>query len=120
MCSQEGAKLLVKAWVELMQHLADVWVEAGIPLRGWKPAVTEPGKLLVIHGPHGRRARCEHQDFETRGRSRTRSPADMVLRPLGFTQTLGSGCPWDGHYEKAKAGAVLLHWKGYLVVREGG
>ena len=43
MCSQEGGKLLVKAWVELMQYLADVWVEARTPLRGWKPAVTEPG-----------------------------------------------------------------------------
>ena len=42
-CSQEGAKLLVKAWVELMQYLADVWVEASTPLKGWKPAVTEPG-----------------------------------------------------------------------------
>ena len=42
MCSQEGAKLLVKAWVELMHHLADVWVEARTPLRGWKPVVTEP------------------------------------------------------------------------------
>ena len=37
MCSQDGAKLLVKAWVELMQYLADVWVEAKTPLRGWKP-----------------------------------------------------------------------------------
>ena len=43
MCSQEGAKLLVKVWVELMQYLADVWVEARTPLRGWKQAVTEPG-----------------------------------------------------------------------------
>ena len=43
MCSQEGAKLVVKAWVELMHSLADVWVEARTPLRGWKPAVTEPG-----------------------------------------------------------------------------
>ena len=39
MCSQERAKLLVKAWVELTQYLADVWVEARTPLRGCKPAV---------------------------------------------------------------------------------
>ena len=41
--SQEGAKLLVKAWVELMQYLADVWAVARTPLTGWKPAVIEPG-----------------------------------------------------------------------------
>ena len=46
----------------------------------------------------------------------------MVLRPLGFTQTSGSGCPGDGHYEKGRplGLAVLLHWKGYLVIRDGG
>ena len=33
--SQHGARLLVKAWVERMAFLADLWVEAGTPVTGW-------------------------------------------------------------------------------------
>ena len=63
-CSQEGAKLLVKAWVELMQYLADVWVEARTP-QGLETRC-DRARVLVVHGPPGRRARCERQGFEAR------------------------------------------------------
>ena len=36
-CFQPGAKVLVKAWVERVECLAQLWVEAGTPLSGWKP-----------------------------------------------------------------------------------
>ena len=118
MCSQEGAKLLVKAWVELMHYLAGIWVEARTPLRGWKPAVTEPGfqwytdRLAAV------------PVVNTRVLKRVEG-LEREIPPIGcrghwFTQAFGSGRPGDGHYGKAKALglAVLLHWKGYLVVQK--
>ena len=50
-------------------------------------------RVLVIYGPPGRRARKI-----SNAKSRRYGAA-----ATGFTQTLGSGCPGDGRYEKAKA-----------------
>ena len=55
-------------------------------------------------------------------RSRMRNPADMVLRPLVLPKHLAQAVlGMDAMKRQRPLGlAVLLHWKGYLVVRDGG
>ena len=74
----------------------------------------------MVHGPPGHRARCEHQGFETRGRSRARNPADRVLRPLVSPKHLAQAVLGMDIMERQRplGLAVFLHWKGYLVVQK--
>ena len=57
----------------------------------------------MVPRPPGRRARCEHQGLEGRGRSRTRNPADWVLRPLVLPKHLAQAVLGMDTLEKAKA-----------------
>ena len=101
MCSQEGARLLVKAWrVQLMQYLADVWVEAC-----FKQSTDRLAAVPVVNAKVFKRVEESGREVQpVTGAAAT-----------GSTQALGSGCPGDGRCEKAKAtGSVLFHWKGYL------
>ena len=96
-CSLEGARVLAKAWVELMQHLADVRVEAKTPLRGWKTRC-DRARVLVVHAAVPvLNAKVLKRVEISNAKSRRCGAA-----ATGSTQACGAGCPADGRYEKKR------------------
>ena len=72
----------------------------------------------MVHGPLGRRARCEHQGLK-RVEDLTRNPADRVLRPLVLPKQAQAVLGMDTMKRQRPLDlAVFFHWKGYLVVQK--